>query len=142
METLDFLMMLTNNCHTNPNSIHLCFPMKMKKSADEVNDIDDDLITVNKVFAHFVKEISITRYGNDKQLMPTFSPYEIYQYSHAMLEDFPEKALRKLQNDLLYSKKKVSYNKATIERRTYNSTVPANITDDNLDDQLNNLKIS
>ena len=72
METLDFQMMLTNNCHTNPNSIHLCFPMKIKKNAGKVNDIDDDLITVNKCFAHFVKEISITRYGNDKQLMPTF----------------------------------------------------------------------
>ena len=57
-----------------------------------------------------------------------------------MLEDLPEKALRKLQNDLLYSKKKISYNKTTIERRTYNSTVPANITDDNLDNRLNRFK--
>ena len=30
METLDFQMMLTNNYYTNPKSIHLCFPMKIK----------------------------------------------------------------------------------------------------------------
>ena len=111
-----------------------------KKSKNDANDIDDDLITVNNFLAHFIKEISITRYGNDKQLMPTFSPSEIYQYSDAMLKHLPEKALKKLQNDLVYSKKKVSYKKTTIERRTYNSIVPADITDDNLDDKLDKFK--
>ena len=70
--------MLTNYCCTNPNSMHICFPMKIKQKRDEDNDIDADLITVNNFFAHLVKEISVTRYGNDKQLMLTFSPYEIY----------------------------------------------------------------
>ena len=111
-----------------------------KNGTDEANDIDDSLITVNNFFAHFIKEISITRYGNDKQLMSTFSSYEIYQYSDAMLKHLPEKALRKLQNVLLYSKKKVSYNKTTTERRTYNSTVPADITDDNLGNRLDKFK--
>ena len=72
--------------------------------------------------------------------MPTFSPYEIYQYSETMLRHLPEKAPQKIQNDLLYSKKKVSYNKTTIETRTYNSTVPADITHDNLDDRLDKFK--
>ena len=35
------------------------------------------MITVNNVFAHFVKEISVTKYGSDKELIPTFFPYEI-----------------------------------------------------------------
>ena len=35
------------------------------------------MITVNNVFAHFVKEISVTKYESDKELIPTFSPYEI-----------------------------------------------------------------
>ena len=38
------------------------------------------MITVNNFFSHLIKELSINRYGNDKQLIPTLSPYEIYQY--------------------------------------------------------------
>ena len=34
----------------------LCFPMEIKKRTDVTNNIRDDLITVNKVFAHWVKE--------------------------------------------------------------------------------------
>ena len=80
MENLDFQIMLTNNYYTNPNSMHICFPMKIKQKSDEDNDIDTDLVTVNNFFAHLIKEISVTRYRNDKQLMPIFSPYEIYKY--------------------------------------------------------------
>ena len=29
--------------------------------------------------------------------MPTFSPYEIYQYSEAMLKNLPEKSLKKVK---------------------------------------------
>ena len=72
--------------------------------------------------------------------MPKFLPYEIYQYSDAMLKHLPEKVLKKLQNGLFYSKRKVSYNKTITERRTYNSTVSADITDDNLDDRLDKFK--
>ena len=140
METLEFQIVLTNVYYTNPNSIHICFPIKIKKSTNEANDIGNDLITVNNFFAHFIKEINITHYGNDKQLIPTFSPYEIYQYSLAMLKHLPEKALKKLENDFLYSKKNVSCNKASIERRTYNSTTAAGITDDNIDDRLDKFK--
>ena len=41
-----------------------------------------------------------------KQLMPTFSPYEKYQYSDAILKHLPKKALEKLQKTMLYSKKR------------------------------------
>ena len=72
---LDLQILLTDNYYINLNSIHL----KIKKSSNEANDIDTDLITVNNFFAHLIKEISITKYGSDKELIPTFSPYEIYQ---------------------------------------------------------------
>ena len=39
-------------------------------------DIDADLITVNNFFDHFVEEISITKYGSNKELIPTFPSYE------------------------------------------------------------------
>ena len=64
--------------------------MKIKKSSNEASDIDTDLITVNNLFAHLKKEISITRYGNNKQLIPTFSHYEIYHYSDTMLKHLPK----------------------------------------------------
>ena len=97
MENLDFQMLFTDNYYTNPNSIHLCFQMKIKKSSDKDDDIEFDLITVNNCFAHLIKEISMTRYGNDKQLIPTFSPYEIYQYSDSMAKHLPKILLKNLK---------------------------------------------
>ena len=32
METLEFQTMMTNNYYTNPNRMHICFPMKIKKN--------------------------------------------------------------------------------------------------------------
>ena len=66
MKELDFQILLTDNYYINPNSIHLCFPMKIKKATNEATDIDGDLITVNNFFAHLIKEISVTKYGSDK----------------------------------------------------------------------------
>ena len=92
MENLEFQIILTNNYYTNLNSIHNCFPIKIKKAANETDDIHTHLIKVNNFFAHLINEISVTKYGNDKQLIPTFSPYEIYQYSDSMLKQLPEKS--------------------------------------------------
>ena len=50
MENLEFQILLTNNYNTNLNSIHIWFPMKIKKAADKTNDIDIDLITINNFF--------------------------------------------------------------------------------------------
>ena len=50
--------------------------MKIKKSSKEASDIDDDLITVYNFFVHLIKEISIRKYGSNKELTPTFSPNE------------------------------------------------------------------
>ena len=49
-----------------------------------------------------MKEISITKYGSDKELIPTFSPYEIYQYSDSMLKHLPKDTLKKIEKTLLY----------------------------------------
>ena len=72
--------------------MHLCFLMKTKKSSDKDADIDANLITVNNFFAHLIKEIIVTKYGNDKQLIP----YEIYQYYYSMLKHLPKDSLKKL----------------------------------------------
>ena len=78
--------------------------MKIKKSTNVATDIDDDLITVNIFFAHLVKEISVTKYGSDKELIPTFLPFEVCHYSTSMLKHLTKDALKKIEKTLIYSK--------------------------------------
>ena len=65
-ENLDFQILLTQNHYTNFNSFHICFPIKIKKITNAKADIDDDMITINNFFAHWIKQINITKYRNDK----------------------------------------------------------------------------
>ena len=58
MEQLDYEILLIDIYYINPNSILICFPMKIKKKNANL-DIDEDLVTVNNFFSHFVKEISV-----------------------------------------------------------------------------------
>ena len=97
MDELDFQILLTNNYYENSSNIHLCFPMNIKKSLEKASDIEDDLITVNNFFSLLIKEICKTKYGSDKELIPTFSPYEIYQYFDSMLKHLPKKTLKILK---------------------------------------------
>ena len=108
-EQLDFQILLTENYYVNPSNIHICFPIKIKKQSNNSSDIDSDLITVNNFFAHWVKEISITKYGSDKELPPTFSPWEVYQYSDQMLKHMPSKALKTIQKTHFFSRKPVYF---------------------------------
>ena len=120
-EQLDFQILLKENCYVKPNNIHICFPIKMKEKWNNSTDIDADLITVNNFFAHWIKEISITRYESDKELPPTFSPWEVYQYSGQMLKHLPADALKTLQKTLLFSKKPVYLAQVGYDWRNYNS---------------------
>ena len=96
MGNLEFQILLTNSYYTNLNSIHICFLMKIKKATDKTDDIDTDLITKH-FLSHLIKQISVTKYGNNKQLVPTFSPYEIYQYYDSMLKHLHEKLFKKIK---------------------------------------------
>ena len=78
------------------------------------------MITVSNFFAHFVKEISITKYGSDKELISTFSLYEIYQYSDSMLKHLPAETLKTIEKTFLYSKTPVYYTDVNIDRRNHN----------------------
>ena len=46
MKQLDFQRLLPENCYVNPSSIHICFPMKIKKSRNVATGIDNDLIMI------------------------------------------------------------------------------------------------
>ena len=86
LETFDFQLLLDKNLYTNLNSVHFVFPIKLFKKSDINADIDAELITVNNSFAHWIKEISTTKYSTNKELTPTTTPQEIYQYSDAIFE--------------------------------------------------------
>ena len=79
------------------------------------------MITVNNFFAHWVKEVSITKYGSDKELPPTFSPWEVYQYSDQMLKHLRADDLKSIQKTFLFSKKPVYYANTNYDRRNFNS---------------------
>ena len=104
------------------------FPHENKKSSNESSNIDAELITMNSFFGNLMKETSITMYGNDKQLIPKLSPYEIYQYSDSMLKNLPKDSLQKLDKTMLCSKKPVYLNKTTIDRRINNKSGGGNPT--------------
>ena len=120
-EQLDFQILLNENYYVNPANIHICFPIEIKKKSNNSSDIDDDLITANIFFAHRVKKISITKYGSDRELPPTFSPREVYQYSDQMLKHLPADDLKTIQKNFIFSKKPVYYPNTSYERRNFNS---------------------
>ena len=43
----------------------------------------------------------------DKELTPTTTPQEIYQYFDAILKHLPAKSLKVIENEILYSKEEV-----------------------------------
>ena len=69
-------------------------------------------------------------YGSDKELIPTFPPYEIYQYSGAMVKHLPKDSLKKLEKTMLHCKQSVYYNNTSLDRRIHNgSGIPMSVTD-------------
>ena len=91
----------------NFHNVHLVFPMKIKKISNIANNLNATDITVNNFFAHLIKEIDIKRLGDDTPILPITNTVEIYKYSDAILKRIPKNALAVIQNDLLYSRKKV-----------------------------------
>ena len=83
---------------------------KLKGKSNKAQGTDDDLITVNNIFPHLVKEISITKYDSDKRIDSSIFSHEIYQYSDAMLKHLPKNALKKYEKTMLYRKEPVYYN--------------------------------
>ena len=112
--------------------------MKIKKSSNVANNLAATEITVNNFFAHWIKEIDIKRLGDDTPILPTTNAVEIYKYSDAILKHIPKNGLAVIQNDLLYSKKKVKLPDAEDRRKKH---TPQNgdadeRTDDNIDDRI------
>ena len=138
LKTAEFTIQLSSNHYMNFNNVHIVFPLKIKKKTNVANDILATEITVNNFFAHWIKEIDIKRLGDDVPVLPTTNTIEIYKYSDAMLKHVPKKALKVIENDLLYSRKKIKL-PAGEERRdehAANAENANNRTDDNIDERI------
>ena len=109
---------------------------------DENNDIAANTITVNKFFAHWIKEIDIKRFGDDMPILLLTNTVDIYRYSDELLKHMPKDALRTIENDLLYSKKKVAIGNNTDRRdhRTGNGEDAAHRTDKNFTQRIEKLQ--
>ena len=65
LKILNLVFILPANHYANFNGIRICFPIKTKKRTHETNNIRDDLITMDNIFTHWIKEIEIKRYVDD-----------------------------------------------------------------------------
>ena len=89
---------------------------------------------------HWIKEISITKYGANKDLTPTTSPEEIYQYSDSMLKHLPKKSLDVIRNNFLFSEEAVNLPSGQDRRVHGVTTNTTNRTDGLLDDRIAKFK--
>ena len=108
LKVADFNINLANNQYMNLHNVYLVFLMNIEKSSNVANNLEDDVIMVNNFFAYWIKELDIKRYGDDIPILPLTNTVEIYKYSDAILKHTEGDALKTIQNDLLYSNKKVS----------------------------------
>ena len=108
--------------------------IKIIKLSNIAHNLDADIYLVNNFFAHWIREIDVTKYGTNKSLIPTTTPKEIYRYSDSMLKHLPKNALKMIEKDLLYSKKALII-PGNEDRRSHNNDNEAFRTDDNLEDR-------
>ena len=138
LKTAEFNIQLSSNQYMNFHNVHLVFPMKIKKRTNVANDLTATDTVINNFFAHWIKEIDIKRLGDDTPILPTTNTVEIYKYSDAILKHIPKNALAVIENDLLYSKKKVKL-PADEDRRDQHTAAGEdadNRTDDNIDERI------
>ena len=71
--------------------------------------------------------------------MPLTNTFDVYRYSDELLKHMPKDALKTIENDLLYSKKKVVIYRNDNDRRAHYTTMNAtagNRTDENLTERI------
>ena len=137
LKIAEFNIQLSNNQYMNFHNLHLVFPLKIKKSSDNDDNLDATLITVNNFFAHWIKEIDIRKLGDDTPILPTTNTVEIYKYSDALLKHMPKNSLKVIEKTLLYSKKKVELPTGEDRRKVHTAQGAVNErTDENLTQRI------
>ena len=76
--------------------------MKFKSKANNNNDLVAGTVTVNNFFAHWIREINIVRYGDEKPIFLTTNMVDVYRYLDELLKHMPKEDLTAIENNLLY----------------------------------------
>ena len=106
-QLFEFIIELTKNKYMNFSNMVVCLPVVFRKVTNKAQAIDADMITVNNFLAHWIKDISIKRYGDDIAILPINTTLDLYRYNESMLKHLPDDVLETFQHEILYSKKKV-----------------------------------
>ena len=103
MQQLEFNLEVINNHYINFSTMVLCLPIAFRKKTNKENAIAATMIPVNNFFAHWIKDVTVKRYGDDIAVLPINTTLDTYRYSESMLKHMPEKVLATFQKELLYS---------------------------------------
>ena len=141
MQQLEFNLEVVNNHYINFSNMVLCLPIAFRKKTNKAAAIDATMIPVNNFFAHWIKDVTVKRYGDDIAVLPINTTLDTYRYSESMLKHMPKDTLATFQKELLYSKKRVIIKGNTANRlndRRNHIAAAANNSkkDENIDDRI------
>ena len=138
---LEFVIDITANHYINFSTLVLCLPITFRKRTNKAQPTDATMIPVNNFFAHWIKDVTVKRNGDDIAVLPVSTTLETYRYSESMLKHLPDDVLTTFQHELLYSKKKVickgnAANSCSDRRNHIAAAARDSNTDDNIDNRI------
>ena len=141
MQQLEFNLEVVANHYINFSNMVVCFPIAFRKRTNKAQAINANIIPVNNFFAHWIKDITVKRYGDDIAVLPINTTLKTCRYSKSMLKHLPDDVLATFQKYLLYSNKKVIIkgNAANTlnDRRNHKAAAANNSeTDANINDRI------
>ena len=119
--------------------MEICIPLQFTQRTVKNAAMDRLMITVNNFFGHWFTDIDIRRCPDDMNILPTNNSVDIYNYSNTQMKYLPEKSVKKLLKNMLYSNKPV-YLDGDTDRRPNNDDTAADRTDENLTYRIAQLK--
>ena len=129
----------TASTYSNYSNMEICIPLQFTKRTAKNTAMDPLMITVNNFFGHWFTDIDIRRYSDDMNILPTNNSVGIYNYSNVQMKYLPEKSVKKLLKNMLYSNKP-AYLDGDTDRRPNNDDTAADRTDENLTYRIAQLK--
>ena len=137
MQQLEFNLEVVNNHYINFSNMVLYLPIAFRKKTNKAAAIDATMIPVNNFFAHWIKDVTVKRYGDDIAVLPINTTLDTYRYSESMLKHMPKGALATFQKELLYSKKRVIIKGNTANTANHIAAAANNSEKDkNIDDRI------
>ena len=90
MQQIEFNLEVISNCYINFSNMVLCLPIAFQKKTNKAAAIDATMIPVNNFFAHWIKDVTVKRYGDDLAVLAINTTLDTYRYSESMLKHMPK----------------------------------------------------